>query len=199
MKTGGHDGWLSGHDFFHGWLSGHTLDEAKELLLIQQPRINKLRDAAGYGVAEHICAFGPDHPELLLFALSLGATMKLDKLLSLVATKEKPNMIRYLLDMCCGETETATATSPLLIAAWPNRFCLKILLDAGANPQRIMIVFRSTKTWITGFLQARDQTRCVAIAVLGLKQCRSHVIGRHNGVDILLVVARCIWATRGFY
>lgn len=179
-------------------LDGQT-DTVKEMLTTANV---KLSDHVGCGVVWHICYYQTnDDTDLLRHALSLGAPLVQCgsgywSALHNVTRKNQPKKARMLIDFGMDPNITIRNETPL---QWTcNKLCMKVLLDAGANPTRPKGSIE-IQTWIYDFLESRQQKREVAIAVLGLKQCESHIIGRFNGVNVLQLIARCIWATRGIF
>lgn len=157
------------------------------------------RDQTGsFGTVSFFCEYGPDDPLFLNKLVAAGTNMKdtleLDSAwvrlspLHLAAQKEKPRLLRALLDLgfpvniCHKFGDTACDVT----ASWN---CKKLLLDAGGKTSTHHLIENVSK-----FLDTRDNRRAASIAILGLKRCQSTVSASK---DVLSMIARCVWSTRG--
>lgn len=198
-------------DMLYMLIQSGNLAEAK---LLVTPSNVQSRDGHKRGVLSHLCEIGEipkdDELELLRHYMEQGATFELDNGHSVIhkaAFQRKPWLLRKLLDYGFPIHHTDYYKRPVLryIFMWYPRddptgkckICIRILLDAGATipPETDW----PPPPWVPNFVAGRDCARTSAIIVLGVMRCRSKVLGPCNGIDVLRIVARCIWASRGYY
>lgn len=195
------------------WLLRHGLcggDAEAAKLIVTSENADK-RDEHGRGVIWHLMYNGPDNPDLLHDFLQKGATLHAPSVddtsyppLHQAAKYKRKKMLLALLDGGypvdydhCGLTPLDVVLSGSI---YFSKKIVKILLDAGAkiyNP-----VYRCEDgdrniAWAKRYQHHREQTRMSAIIVLGLVMKKSRIVGRCNGRDVLRMIARCVWSTRG--
>lgn len=169
------------------------------------------RNAMGYGIITFLCAYGPDDPELLRHFFELGATLELDNNgkrgspLHYAVHRNKPNLVRTLLQM--GVPINITDGYGMIPFSYAfrngctdtpgNGLCAKILADTGlvSVVEGNTMVMGFGKKWSEGFMEARDRARTVSVIILGLIKSGNNIFG--NGKDVLRVIARCTWSSRG--
>lgn len=153
----------------------------------------------------------PDDPDIIHYFVHCGAPIRdvpcEEKAwlhpIHYAAINNKPKFARALLDhgaevnMPSNEVGCTALFWAIRHQSWT---CAKVLIDAGA----LYYDFQIVASCVNGakpldqFIVTREQTRSVAIVVLGLHSCGSGtVIGSHNGKDVLRMIARCVWGTRG--
>lgn len=145
----------------------------------------------------HLCYFGPDDPELLRYFVGLGVHIPIDTIHA-AAKYDRPKLVRELINLGSdvNALETHSSQTPLEKAlVYRASDTPRVLLDAGAQWKEFLA--RNSDTNWSAWLAAREQFRTCSLAVLGLQRCGSRVIGCRNGVDVLRIVARCIWSLRG--
>lgn len=192
-------------DAFEFFLESGDVDAAKRLIT---PANAQTRDR-GWGVLWHLCQYGPhDDPGLLYHFVKLGATLELDSAgkrtspLHRAAYNGKPRLLRALLDLGTPvDILDGFENTPLRFSLRDILVeCARLLLDAGAQ---LSLVKENGRVFITipqqarDFVSAREHVRAASIAMLGLLRCGSRVLGSGNGIDVLRVVARCVWGARG--
>lgn len=168
--------------------------------LITTENVKKV-DATGLGVVWFFLHHGPDDPEILKLLVDAGAPLYNEYSsgfytpLIKAAARRRNKCIRALLDMGYPVDRLCTNQTALQLAiAHDNDEGVKILLDAGASLKNLTNVIPG---WIKGFMNRHRQTRKNCRIILGLKRARSRSLGCNNGVDILRMIARCVWETRG--
>ena len=138
--------------------------------------------------------------------MELGATLELDSAgkrqspLHWAAYWGKPRLLRALLDLGTPvDILYERGRTPLLFALVSKKVeCARLLLDAGAQLRLVTENnYCTIPQWARDFASAREHARAASLAMLGLLRCGSRVVGRSNGIDVLRVVARCVWGTRG--
>jgi hypothetical protein len=172
------------------------------------------RDEYGRGVVLHLCEVGivpkDEELELLRHYMEQGATLELDQEYSVLHTaafQRKPWLLRKILDLGfpIDYTDFCGRTVLRYIFMWyPSKdptgmckICIQILLDAGAAIP--IETDWPPPQWVPEFIANRESARTSAIAVLGALSCRSRVLGPLNGIDVLRIVSRCIWESRGWW
>lgn len=173
--------------------------------LVTPENVNS-RDADGCGVVWMLCWCGGweknGDADLLRYFVELGASLEFDDSkrdpnvpspLYFAASRNKARLVRLLLDF--GTPLHYTYTHPPLDGAiYSNaRDAARVLIDMGARTEKYQL------RWVTQFVEARIQTRQVAIIILGSQQVKSKVPGRGNGKNVLWLIARCVWGSRGFW
>lgn len=156
------------------------------------------RDRSGDGVLVYLCRKGPDDPSLVRHFVGLGAETSALGIgwspLQIAANYHKPKLLRALLDVNIKDVNVVTQfRSAQILYFSPKQHCecIRILVDAGSEIPAYLNVF------LHEFVTKRNETRTAAIMILGLKRCRSRVIGKSNGGDVLRLIARAVWSTRG--
>lgn len=164
-------------------------------------------DPQGDCVLVYLCWVGPDDPDLLRHFIKLGASLSASKGFTpfqMAARENKPKLLRALLDysdaanyMNLRTTHHYTSPIEFCCNGQDKIECAKILIDAGAKLPKQKHIGVVLDVVLQNFIETRRTTRSAAIMILGLKRCRSSVLGGGNGGDILRVIARCVWSTRG--
>lgn len=156
-----------------------------------------------------VCLYGCDREDasLLRYFLEKYPHASTRRLLHLAAYNDKPNMIRELIQLgvnidernCAGHTALHSAVCP----RHRSQQCARLLLDAGAayDPHSSFCDYCRPDTlhfpnWLTEFVETRNATRKAATVVLGLYRCCRR---RGTNKDVLRIVARCVWSTRGHH
>lgn len=165
-------------------------------------------DRKGDGIVAILCWDGPDDPELLRHFVALGAPLEIQKnmrsfrisSLHYAAAQNKPKLIRSLLDIAgadCVNVLDPYGRTPLR-QSFNSAFveCGKVLIDAGADLFIVGSMYR--REWVSEFVASREEARSASVVVLGLLRCSgAHKSLCGNGKDVIRIVARCIWSTRG--
>lgn len=165
------------------------------------------RDSHGDCVLVYLCWLGPDDPDLLYHFLHLAGEFPFNKIgyfspAQMAARENKPKLLRALLDVnieYINYTSSWHGATPFQYCYLTDQDtrgfeCVRVLVDAGAklpDPDGIGPILQI-------FITKRIETRSAAIAILCLKCCRSSVLSGGNGGDVLRVIARCVWSTRGY-
>lgn len=170
-------------------------------------------DSNGCGVVWHMCRspFFPDDAKTLTYFIKLGASYFINvqdaacrvivEPIHLAARTGKKNMLRVLLDLGIpvDTPSFCVRNTPLFYAVNSDRGrdCARLLLDAGAN---LDLVHNNIKipTWVGKFVANRYSARNASIAILYLHsdaKATKSLCG--NGRDMLRMIARCVWSTRG--
>lgn len=161
-------------------------------------------DINGFGVMVSFCANGPDNPEMLRRLMDLGVPLH-DKrtptpIFEAVASN-KTKLVRFLLDIGTHvDTRSNDGNTALDYALMlpVGKECVRLLLDAGANIQKL---HNGIPQWAHEFIETRKKVRDAAIVVLGVLRCcganAKMLCG--NGKDVLCVIARGVWSTRGHH
>lgn len=145
------------------------------------------------GVVSVFCENGPDDPELLRHFVGLSAVDVLGaNSLHWAASSNKPRVLRALIDMGGNVNlqNTHDGSSPLEWTSVVHYECAKVLLDAGAKCKMNCM---SSWEW-KKFLSHREKARIATIAILCLPRCQQLL---SKSKDVLRIVARCVWSTRG--
>lgn len=156
----------------------------------------------GSGIFRWICSEGPDDPEIISYFIGLDVNLMDESgwhAIHYAALFGKPNLVLYLLNNvpeCAKLTASVVGRSVLDICLYKQMICcFAVLIDRG-----VTIHGYHVSDWATDFLkqlqEARHFARRRAVIVCGLLRCRACVM-RGNGVDILRMIARCIWSYRG--
>lgn len=155
----------------------------------------------GSSVTWMFLQYVPENPEILKILLENGAprtsnsTYHFPPLMKATSLSKWISM-RVLLNAGCNVNEPHQHQRAIDIAIDNNDITgLKLLLDAGANPSYARR--QNVPFWVHEFMSNREQTRSQCICVLGLKRVRSRSLGCANGTDVLRIIARCVWETRG--
>lgn len=189
---------------------------AKAAKMVTTRNVN-CRSHLNFGVVLLLCRFGPDDPELLRHFAYLGASLEMVKRSSTslhwATTHNKPKLVRALLDLGANvNTRNSWGLSALQWCRQDDQTCSILLLDAGAE-----IPFCPAMHKYQCFMTTREKARSASIAILCLhrlfsksmttrKKARSASVAilhrRHQQLfsktkDVLRVVARCVWSTRG--
>lgn len=171
------------------------------------------RDPANRGVAWYLCAYGPDRPDLLVRFMKMGAELNIEfecekavngSSLHQAAMHNKPKLVRAILNLgvCKG-----------MFSRGSDHWCSKVFLDAAnrigkyafscQGPHCVLEECSSVHSqlhWsvlIKKFLAIRECVCEASIVILGLQKSRSQVVEQSgNGVDVLRIIARCVWSTR---
>lgn len=202
-----------GFDFntFIFFLQENRVDEIKSLIT---PLNAKAQTPTCEGITTQLCRYGADEPELLRHFIMCGAPMEPDDtmmgLLHICALHAKPLLLREIINIRGGasiddlESKDRFGRDVYDLALlffndedkpFEERVaCIKELIEVnGKVPPK----WKSCK-WVNEFAAARVATRSAAIAILGLIRCSSATLQRtQNGKDVLILIARCIWGTRG--
>lgn len=114
---------------------------------------------------------------------------------------QKPRIARELVQLGVSiEMPNAMGVTPLQEAIeylTPQKEEMaNMLLDAGAKISLLPTRLQTSSKFLCSFVAQRDRAQSATIAFLGLRRCRSRVLGGSNGVDVLRMVARCVWALR---
>lgn len=197
------EGWTA--EFFHQLIQHFrwkTIDDVKQLVTSENVMF---RDYMGDGVLSYICMYYKvDDGDVIRYFVQQGATLELDSHkrrwspLHKAACRGRGKMTRALIDLGIPvDIHTEYNQTPLMRTYFydSNFESAKVLIDAGAN----LSVFNDELAgWVKEFVATREQTRAAAVIVLALQRCRSAVVGCGNGRDVLKMVARCVWSTRGW-
>lgn len=174
------------------------IDEVKRFIT---PQIASRKNIhRGHCVATIFCSYAKDDLVLLSQLVSLGVSFmfqvsknRWNAPIHFAAKNNKVKIVRALIDMDKVNVNMGNGGNytPLRFAL-NNANVAKILLDAGAHYDK------NAPQWVRDFMLRREKTRLVCIVVLGQLLCRgSIVLQSGNGRDVLRMVARCIWSTRG--
>lgn len=199
-------------DLFYICLQKNDIPAA--LQLVTRKNANTCSRIGGHGVLALLCCYGPDDPDLLRHFIELGAPIYVSN-----ATSSRPvsalhhaalrglhRILRVLLnlgDATLTDMPDWANRTPLYMALQTSRgykhqkknrdLCALLLLDAGAKvpPTEDFEV----PLWVYEFLDMREKLRsgCVALVGVVLKS-REH----KNKKDVMRIIARCLWATRGY-
>lgn len=156
---------------------------------------------SGFGVVWHYCLYGKvDDPDIVYHFVAMGASLDvgnknlISSSLHAAATNQKPRILKALLALGCPvDMIDKRCLTPLCRSLTFSRPCAEILLDAGAKLSNVR-VGTIVPQWATEFVRVREETRSTAIIILGILKCGGK---NANGKDELLMIARCIWSTRG--
>lgn len=115
-------------------------------------------------------------------------------------------MMRVLLDfgVAADEVSGTWHSTPLHTALASREWeGARMLLDAGAQLRNASSTIKKVSElppriveMAETFVAARENTRAGCIVILGLRRANAATIG-NNGNDVLRMVARCLWSTRG--
>lgn len=196
-------------DSFFNELTRYTvLNDAKALRLLVTRENGHLRDEDGCGVIWHYMYHSNvDDTDLLHHFVRCGATLDAPRLclcyspLQQSVAFKKPKIMHELLFSlhypvnCChgGQTALKVALENKDVAS------AKILLDAGATFGSSQIE-SGRSTVVSGlkrFVLNREQSRATSLIIIGLNVVRSSIVGIGNGRDVLRMIGRCVWSTRG--
>lgn len=187
---------------FANCLKYNDIDAAKQLVTC----LNVNDRAPHIDVIDCICSDGPDNPALLRYFMDLGYVFKHESLLFsssplyVAATHCKPNLLRALIDMRKPEQFVLDAALGFALLDddryHKNRLCACILVDAGARRDETKWRYLLSSDWVYDFATARKNARTASLIVLSIKRLHSGIIGI-NANDVLRIIARCIWSTRG--
>lgn len=178
----------------------NDIDAIKQMIVAEN--VNFHDD--GDNILTFMCMFGPDDVALFRHFVALGAQPQQDEMGSLTllaaATNGKPRILRELLDT--DENASGFTRMPELLTCLldsrcfivddnviPFNECDRIMVDAGAQPDA------KTPLWLREFATYREAARSASIVILGLLQRCGSLSG--NGKDVLRIIARCVWSTRG--
>lgn len=184
--------------FVYHLMRGNVVD-AKRIVTRE---IAHKRDYLGCGFIWYFLFHGKDDPVLLQYLLDQGATLDAPKTqgyyspLQQATCYGKEKVLRELLNIGVGVDVYLWGCTSLQLAFELRRIeNAKILLDAGA---KLGLVYADTSIpeWVHGFMEHREHIRKITLIVLGLKRAQSQIIGC-NGRNVLCVIARCVWETRG--
>lgn len=183
-------------------LDNLQIDDAKQQVTVRNANI---LDGRGFGILWYVCAHGPDDPALFQYFVGLVgslfggcgddvATTPLHK----AANAGKPKILRAILDLniiCVDAKTNYNQRTPLYWAVINYKFdCARLLIDAGASPHHLPL----QSECVMKFVAARHDARLVSIIVLALQRCAARSFTQSgNGKDVLRMVARCVWSTRG--
>lgn len=142
---------------------------------------------------------------LILMFLARGASLELDvsKIhhytpLHFAAWYGKSSVIKLLLDVGVPRDilDAKKHTALYWASCKANNECCNVLVDAGAQ---LMTKHRHHSVmYNSDFLRSRECARVASCVILALKRCKSNVLRNSgNGNNVLLVIARCVWQTRG--
>lgn len=162
----------------------------------------------GVGIVLFLSEHGPDDPSLLDYVISIGAKICTSDRkhsscflpLHVATFKGKPKIVRKLLDYgispnqqdCFGDVPLNVAIRYDDKCPTNVQLCAKVLIDAGAN----IPTWNHESSWIHEFVATRENARGACIAVLGMNKTKGPVVGC-NGKDVLRMIGRCLWGTRG--
>lgn len=166
-------------------LKDDRIEKAKEYITAD------MLDERGYNsIVNKLCVYGPDDPELLQYLLDRGAVLDcVAMLLTSALDSAKSRLVRAILDRV-----DRVASSIFVFESAAKRLCVLHLLDAGVRVYSCGHL--GDPNWIQYLTDTRHRVRTASLVVLCAKRARSNVMGI-NGVDILRVIARCVWGTRG--
>lgn len=195
---------------------------ADAMLLVNPTNVKDAHRSTKRGVISMVCSSHliGDDPDLVATLVRLGAPI-IDPDKGVVwlqpihytAISDKPKVARLLLDLGVPVDFSSNGEIEFTPLRWacdngngaPNLRCAKVFIDAGAT---ITIMKESPPIYFSNkegllpnclvdFIATRTERRLVCIIVLGFHRCRSKIIGSRNGKDILRMIARCVWETRG--
>lgn len=163
------------------------------------------RDAFDCGFIWYFMFHGKhDDPTTLQYLLDQGATLDAPKASGYYSPLQqaicygKVKVLRALLNIGVGVNVYVYNCTSLELALKRNLAAIaKILLDAGANLGLVNRCAVTIPEWVHRFVKHREYVRQTTLIVLGLKRARSRSLGCVNGKDVLCVIARCVWETRG--
>lgn len=183
---------------FKSYLKNDKREEAKAL-------VNRDNATFEYNAVNFVwltCYLGcGDDPDLITHLVEMGAPLLLTNngdftCLSAATFKKKPKIVRKLLDLGVDpDTKNASNDTTLdRCGMWDvslevQKSVLHII-DAGASVSRY-----KHANWVIALWDRRLRVRSQAVAILGLQQCGSRVIG-FNGKDVLRVIGRAVWGER---
>lgn len=183
---------------FRSFLRNGDIDAAKRLLT---PATAQARDRDGRGVLWYLCSFGSDDADLLYHFLELGATLELDNSrkrpspLHAAAWRGNFRQLHTLLDLGIPANIFDGNRNTPLHYSLGRKKCSRLLLDRGAKLS-LLKKDLNIPDWAIDFVLKREKTRKTSVAILGLLKCNSEVT-RKNGKDVLCMVAKCVWSSRG--
>lgn len=173
-------------------------DGAKGML----PADMTIRDLFGYGIVDYICHWTKNNDGCNLLRHVLGATFDVEKCCGYHAIVEKSDRnLEELLNFghpIEGTFLTIDNTISLLEIAIivGQTYCARLLIDRGAQLKNVNTNYHFE--WAVFFVSSREKTRGGALAILGLLLCRSRsIVSSGNGKDVLRMISRCVWSTRG--
>lgn len=187
--------------YFKLCLLSDRIDDLKKMLTTQN-----ITDVGESGsTIDYLCKFGPNNRELTKHFLRLGAPTR-DHDLFTAVYHEKHEVLRALLDHGLNvDTTPMRKITPLGVVFLNfnqvDAACCKVLIDAGAQISNTEKEVRFRGGHVprpaTSFVKTRIATRATSMAMLQLARRRSQVFGGYNGREVLEMIARCVWETRG--
>lgn len=188
---------------FEKLLRERNVEEAKKLVTPEN-----IHDTTNWGgILVYVCCDGPDEPDLLRYFVAMGASLEIENNrkpvtpLGWALRKSNYNQIKELLRLGVPVNSFVDNLNhtPLFVSLYRNdNRITKLLLDAGAKISKLPSNGNEFVTKpILDFIASREATRQACIVVLGMKRCGSRVL-QPNGIDVLRVIGRCLWETRGY-
>lgn len=155
-------------------------------------------DEEGDEVAWYIFNYGPDDPSLVSYLVECGYHANENKMVLRAIRSNKPKILRALLDDYSVSPKNDWLETAIL---YHNTHIIRVLIDAGVS----VTVPVTSHSWsiqypefINRFITKRNHTRTISVIVIGLKTlCARSDALQGNGKDVLVMIARCIWSTRG--
>lgn len=174
--------------------------------LVTPLNTHEVSDDRGYGILYWFCSYAPDTQEsvnALHEILEIGCPVFSGhdwSILHVAVYHDKPIIARALLDLGNVEVQIDKVdqhgNTPLYLALTNEKWrSAKLLLDAGANLESVGTCRHAIVA--CEFVAARLKARTASVAMLGLKHCQCQTTIGCNGKDVLRVIARCIWESRG--
>lgn len=173
----------------------NTLEQLKEIVNVTN--VGYVDTFTGLNIVLFLCHCGPDDPSLLEYVVSIGADFESDcgflPPLHVAALRGKTKILRKLLDYGISPNQQDKHFMVPLQEAFlgDKNACVKVLVDAGAD------IINASPQWVLEFMAAREKVRVACIVVLGLLKTKSQSVGDRNGKDVLRMIGRCLWETRG--
>lgn len=173
-------------------------------LVLLNPDIVKYNTSAGTGLFRWICGNEVvDDPDFVSQFVEMGIPLMDESrwhALHYAALFHKPSLMRYFLDLApeCVNSRTNTGRTIMDISLSQSFYkVIPLLVDRGAKRgNETMLIIQKQAHLLEQLQQARKFARTRAVIVCGLLRCRACVI-RGNGMDVLRMIARCIWSHRG--
>lgn len=174
-------------------------------------RLLRVRDIAGiktlvpvqrHMLLDFVCIHGHDDDAASLIRYMYEMDPKATNALYNCAARNKHKMIRELLDVGENVNKPRLANRQTALwhaLKWKSNECARVLVDAGAripSNDEAQFIWECVDVpqWVWDFKKTRNATHAGCIIVLGLNRCCRR---RDTNKDVLRIIARCVWATRG--